>query len=277
MATTAPPHPAAIGYDCLAPFYDQFTAGYAYEAWIEAIESRAFAHGLRRGRALDLACGTGKSTVPLLSRGYSVQACDISEGMIRQAREKFPELADLFSVADMRELPDLGRFDLVLCLDDAVNYLLGDDDLEAAFTSVARVLDGEGIFAFDVNSLLTYRTAFAETQVLEDDELFFAWRGEASPAIRPGEGASATVEIFARRPSGSWERHTMRHIQRHHPRQAIFSALERAGLECCAVFGQHPGAILEEDPDEQSHIKLVYLARHRGSDTRQGGDLRAGH
>src|SRR5947209_4657044 len=156
MATIAAPQPAAIGYDCLAPFYDQFTAGYAYDDWIDAIESRALAHGLRRGRALDLACGTGKSTTPLVARGYTVQGCDISEGMIRQAREKLPELAGAFSVADMRELPDFGRFDLVLCLDDAVNYLLGDDDLEAAFASVARVLADGGIFAYDVNSLLTY-------------------------------------------------------------------------------------------------------------------------
>lgn len=267
MASIAAPHPAAVGYDCLAPFYDQFTAGYAYDAWIDAIESRALARGLRPGRALDLACGTGKSTVPLLARGYSVRGCDISEGMIRQAREKLPALADAFSVADMRDLPDLGRFELVLCLDDAVNYLLGEDDLEAAFGSVARVLADGGLFAFDVNSLLTYRTSFAETHVVEDEELVFAWRGEASPAIRPAEGASATVEIFARRPGGLWERHTMRHIQRHHPRQAIFSALDRAGLECCAAFGQHPGAVLEEDPDEESHIKLVYLAKQRGSDT----------
>ncbi len=276
MASIAAPQPGAVGYDCLAPFYDQLTAGYAYDAWIDAIESRALAHGLRRGRALDLACGTGKSTLPLLARGYTVQGCDISEGMIRQAREKLPALADVFSVADMRDLPDLGQFDLVLCLDDAVNYLLGDDDLEGAFASVARVLADGGVFAFDVNSLLTYRTSFAKTQVLEEEDLLFAWRGEASPAIRPGEGASATVEIFAQRPGGCWERHTMRHVQRHHPRQAIFSALGRAGLECCAVFGQHPGAVLEAGPDEESHIKLVYLAKHCGPDDDTGGDLDAG-
>jgi hypothetical protein len=74
------------------------------------------------------------------------------------------------------------------------------------------------------------------------------------------------VEIFAERPGGCWERHKMRHVQRHHPRQAIFSALSRAGLECCAAFGQHPGAVLEDDPDEESHIKLVYLARRCASD-----------
>jgi SAM-dependent methyltransferase len=266
MSPIAAANAAAIGYDCIAPFYDRFTAAYAYEPWIAAIEERAFAHGLRGRRALDLACGTGKSTLPLISRGYEVRGCDISEEMIRRARQKLPELADAFSVADMRHLPELGEFDLVLCLDDAVNYLLDDAELEAAFAGVAGVLAPGGIFAFDVNSLLTFRTSFAETEVREDDDLLFAWRGEGSPALQAGEGASATVEIFAQRGDGLWQRHTMRHVQRHHPRQAIQSALDNAGLECCAVYGQHRGAILEDQADEESHIKLVYLARRTQSD-----------
>jgi SAM-dependent methyltransferase len=253
--------PAAAGYDCIAPFYDQFTADYVYGRWIDAIETQALELGLSGRRALDLACGTGKSSLPLLERGYSVRGCDISEGMIERARLKWPELAGIFSVADMRDLPQLGEFDLVLCLDDAVNYLLTDDDLEATFRGVARVLAPGGIFAFDVNSLLTYRTCFAETEVREEPGLLFAWRGEAAPTLQPAEGASATVEIFAQSRDGGWERHTMRHVQRHHPRSAICNALERAGLRCCATFGQHSGAILEEDVDEESHIKLVYFAK----------------
>lgn len=266
MASIAATDAAALGYDCIAPFYDQFTAAYAYEPWIEAIEQRAFMHGLDGRRALDLACGTGESAFPLLSRGYAVCGCDISEEMIGQARQKLPEHADAFSVADMRDLPALGEFDLVLCLDDAVNYLLDDSELESAFAGVARVLAPDGIFAFDVNSLLTYRSCFSETEVREIDDLLFVWRGEASPALRPGEGASATVEILAQRADGLWERHTMRHVQRHHPRQAIQSALNRAGLDCVAVYGQHRGAILEDQADEETHIKLVYLAKPMNPD-----------
>src|SRR5579864_3075593 len=263
MAVITASDPVAVGYDCIAPFYDHFTAGYAHDAWVGAIEQRALAMGLRGDRALDVACGTGESTLPLVSRGYSVCGCDISEGMIHRARAKLPELADVFSVADMRDLPDLGEFDLVLCLDDAVNYLLSDDDLEAAFASIARVLSPSGIFAFDVNSLLTYRTLFAETEIREQPGLLFAWRGEAASTLQPAEGATATLEIFVADSDGLWERRTMRTVQRHHPRQAICSALARAGLRCCAAYGQHPGAILEEDADEASHIKLVYFAKRQ--------------
>ena len=130
-----PPRP--LYHELLAPHYDDFTAAYAHDAWVNAIERRATELGLTGRRALDLACGTGKSTLPLLARGYSVLACDISEGMVREARRKLPEYSDAFLVADMRDLPAVGEFDLVLCLDDAVNYLVSDEELEATFAGVA--------------------------------------------------------------------------------------------------------------------------------------------
>jgi SAM-dependent methyltransferase len=269
VALAAPPDVAlaptraqvAIDYDCLAPFYDEFTAGYAYEPWIAAIEERAVALGLRGRRALDIACGTGKSTEPLIARGYSVAACDISSRMLQQARHKHPAHAAAFFQADMRELPPIGPFDLVICLDDAINYLLSAEDLEATFAGVARVLAPGGVFAFDVNSLLTYRTAFAETAVKEADGIRFIWRGEAGPSLAPRAAASASVDILTQCRDGIWERRTMRHRQRHHPPEAIYPALRRAGLICRATFGQHRGARLERRADEARHIKLVHFAQ----------------
>jgi SAM-dependent methyltransferase len=261
MATVIELDQAASAYDVLAPYYDDFTAGYAYEAWIAAIERRALSLGLEGRRALDLACGTGNSTGPLLARGYSVLACDISPGMIQEARRKYPDRAGSFMVADMRDLPALGRFDLVLCLDDAINYLLSTDELNAAFGSVARVLSPSGVFAFDLNSLLTYRTAFAEDTVKEGDGVLLAWKGETQPTFEDGEIGSATVAIFTEREDGTWDRRSMRHVQRHHSPQAVRLALARAGLEC-VLAGQHPGARLEDTFDDERHIKIVYFARH---------------
>ena len=83
MSAITEPNHTTVAYDVLAPYYDHFTAGYAYEPWIAAIERRAIALGLRGKRALDLACGTGNSTAPLLARGYSVRGCDISPVALR--------------------------------------------------------------------------------------------------------------------------------------------------------------------------------------------------
>jgi SAM-dependent methyltransferase len=256
---------AASAYDCIAPHYDDFTAGYAYEPWITPILERARSYGLRGRRALDLACGTGASSAPLTARGYSVLGCDISTGMVAEAQRKYPEHADSFFVADMRALPALGQFDLVLCLDDAVNYLLSEEELELTFASVAAALSPSGVFAFDVNSLLTYRTAFSQVLIKEADGVFMAWRGECDPDFEPGGIGTAAVEIFSERGDGGWERTAMRHVQRHHPPRAVQAALARAGLEC-ELAGQHPGARLEDSVDDERHIKVVYFARHARRD-----------
>lgn len=275
MTLLTGPSQAAYAYDVLAPYYDDFAAGYAYERWMAAIEDRAVALGLSGRRALDLACGTGKSTAQLIARGYSVLACDISPGMIAQARRRYPEHADGFLVADMRDLPELGEFDLILCLDDAVNYLLSADDLAAAFSCAARALAPSGIFAFDVNSLRTYRTTFSLDTVREGDGVLLAWKGESEPTFARGEVGTARVEIFVSRQDGLWERRSMRHVQRHHPPDTIRSALSCAGLEC-VVAGQHPGARLEDGFDDESHIKLVYFARHASACRRHASACRPG-
>jgi SAM-dependent methyltransferase len=253
--------PPAIAYDRLAPHYDDFTAGYQHDRWIGAIEKIARALGQRGRRALDIGCGTGRSTGPLFDRGYSVQACDISPAMVAIARVKFPSHRDSFFEADMRELPRHGDYDLVLCLDDALNHLLTEEDLRATFDGVARLLSPTGMFVFDVNSLRTYRTAFAHTMIRESERRFFAWRGEAQASHQAGDGTAATVEVFTERDDGLWERTSSRHAQRHHSQATIRRLLAAAPLECCAVRGQSPGAHLEETVDEDRHTKIVYFVR----------------
>src|SRR5690348_17252562 len=119
---------ATGAYDTLAPAYDLLTAGYAYERWLTALERLAHEHGLRGHRVLDVACGTGKSFEPLLDRGYEVTACDGSPEMAAIAAERAAGRARVH-VADMRELPRYGAFDLVLCLDDAINHLVDPGDV----------------------------------------------------------------------------------------------------------------------------------------------------
>ena len=63
--------------------------------------------------------------------------------MITQANSKVGTRARLLT-ADIRDLPDLGTFELISCLDDAVNYLLDESELDG--TSMHEVVaDGEAV------------------------------------------------------------------------------------------------------------------------------------
>jgi hypothetical protein len=62
------------------------------------------------------------SFMPFLARGFSVTGLRLLDAMLAEAARRALRRAVVH--ADIRALPDLGRFDLVTCFDDALNYLL---------------------------------------------------------------------------------------------------------------------------------------------------------
>jgi SAM-dependent methyltransferase len=254
------PRGAEIAYQAIAPVYDEFTAHHDYELWMGNLLPKLEAHGLNGPRLLDVACGTGKSFIPMLERGWQVTACDISAAMVDLAGAKVGERANL-SVADMRELPVFGEFDLVLCLDDAVNYLLDDDELERALGGMRRNLAPGGLLMFDVNTLQTYRTFFTEEVAIEREGMRLLWHGRSSADAEPRSinEASFEVEPLDGTPDPAVEPHV--HRQHHFPMEDILAALERAGLECLDVYGHGHDAVPHQPLDEIEHTKAVYIAR----------------
>src|SRR6476469_9283751 len=95
-------------YERFAGIYDDFNHRNDYEMWLgrkllPELEQR----GLRKGRVLDVGCGTGRAFPPLLSRGWQIHGCDLSPAMLERARERFGDAVAL-DVADMRKLPVFG-------------------------------------------------------------------------------------------------------------------------------------------------------------------------
>jgi SAM-dependent methyltransferase len=253
---------AARAYAVLAPAYDLITAEYAYGPWLDALERLALGHGLAGRRLLDVACGTGKSFMPLLERGFEVTACDISPEMVAEARYKAAGRAELH-VADMRRLPVLGEFDLITCLDDVINHLLGPVELADAFDCLRANLAPGGLLVFDVNTFAAYREI--PDVVVEDDERLICWRGGLAELSAPGEEAEVVIDVFTHEGDGLWRRSLSRQRHRHHPIEEIRELAEEVGLEVAAVVGQRPGAVLDDELDEQVHRKAVFVMRREGS------------
>jgi SAM-dependent methyltransferase len=257
---------AAEAYEALAPFYDELTREHDYDGWTRHLEETARRFGVSGRNLLDVACGTGKSFLPFLERGYAVTACDISAEMVALASAKAPAV-DLF-VDDVRALDRVGSFDLVTWLDDSVNYLVDDGDLDAALASLARNLAPDGVLVFDVNTLSTYRTTFARDMTVDGPGVFLVWRGGCDGDEEPGCMAELVIEAFGETASGLFERVRSRHVQRHYPRPEVETALAGAGLRTAGVFGQLPDGSLDDLADEGLHHKLVYFAQR----VTKGGD-----
>jgi SAM-dependent methyltransferase len=251
---------AEIAYEAIAPVYDDFTAHHDYELWLGNLLPELKRLGLKGNRLLDVACGTGKSFIPMLQRGWEVTASDISPAMVELARGKVGDAVDL-SVADMRELPDFGRFDLVWCLDDAVNYLLSGEELGQALNGMRRSLGPGGLLMFDVNALEAYRTFFAEEVVVERDGRRLVWKGRSTADAGPGAISEASFEVWPLEGDGSPLIEPEMHRQRHFPEAEVLAELEAAGLECLEVFGHGEDAVLKQPFDDEIHHKAVYIAR----------------
>jgi SAM-dependent methyltransferase len=247
---------ATPAYDALAPFYDAFTAHHDYEQWVAALERLAREHGLRGDRVLDVACGTGKSCAPFVARGYAVTGCDGSQAMLDRARVRLPASVALVR-RDLRALGRLGRFDLVCCIDDGLNYLLHEAELVRALRGMAAQLGPGGVVLFDLNTLATYRGFFATETTVRTPSHDLRWRGRASAAFAPGAIAEAWLDIVARR-GGSVR--TV-HRQRHHTPAVAERALAAAGLELVARRGQDLSGAIERELDELRHTKALYIAR----------------
>jgi SAM-dependent methyltransferase len=104
------------------------------------------------GPILELACGTGRLTIPLALDGHEVVGLDASHAMIRAARAKaeLKRAEAEFVLGDMRRF-DLGRrFSLVIVSCNSLAHLTTNDDIVECLNRIARHLAPGGLLAFDV-------------------------------------------------------------------------------------------------------------------------------
>lgn len=98
-------------------------------------------------RVLDLACGSGRHSLELRRRGFSVVGADISPDLIEIARRDAAEenLDVDFVLSDLRNLEFENEFDLVLNLNDgAIGYLESDEENLRTFEAISRALKPGG-------------------------------------------------------------------------------------------------------------------------------------
>lgn len=262
------PPSARDAYNAWAPGYDEYTARNDHEAWLGgALLPELDERGLRVGCVLDVGCGTGRAFAPLISRGWKVFGCDVSEGMLARAEEKYPGVP--LRRADATDLPawDLD-FDLILLLGDVVNYLAGDGDLERCFDGVARNLAPDGLCLFDTNTIGQMREIFGTPQSQWMSIGSWKWRSTGTAVVAGG--------TFEAELSGAGVEPRI-HRQRHWTRKQVREAEAEAGLECLALLGQSEdgsGILLSDDPDEERDVKLIHIVRRARQRSSRGGGRR---
>lgn len=95
--------------------------------------------GIRKGiKVLDVACGTGVLFPDYLKTGADITGIDISENMVKTAREKFPDVKII--CGDATDFPLEEKFDAIMIYNAFPHF----DEPEKLIKNLAEALDANG-------------------------------------------------------------------------------------------------------------------------------------
>jgi len=167
-------------YDNLATQYDKL-----FEDWQATTKDQA---GIleclfreqgfdRSAKILDCACGIGTQAMGLAALGYDVTASDISEGELAEAKARAAEnnVEIRFVHADFCALSGVftEKFDIIICMDNALPHMLTKEDLESAIKSITDQMTESGIFVAsirDYDALLAEKPPYSPPYIHKTDK-----------------------------------------------------------------------------------------------------------
>jgi SAM-dependent methyltransferase len=202
-------------YDEVAREYaERFAGELAHKPLDRELLSRFASEVRGRGDVYDLGCGPGHTTAFLHDRGVSVRGLDLSQELLRQARQRYPGIE--FEPGDMLALP-LADASLAGVLAFYAIVHFSPAGLRRALAQMHRVLRPGGLLllAFHVGEGSIHVEGFLGRPVALDF-VFFSPAAVTDELVRAGFEAVEVIErdpypeveypsrrayLFARRPS----------------------------------------------------------------------------
>ncbi len=99
---------------------------------------------------LDLCCGAGSLLKYICSHKFRATGVDISRYQLHYAGQNAPKARLLCQ--DIRKLSLPGKYDIISCMFDSLNYFTSKQDLSKVFKKVQRHMTQNGLFIFDMNT-----------------------------------------------------------------------------------------------------------------------------
>ncbi len=103
----------------------------------------------RNGTCLDIGCGAGRYSELTSKKGMTSFGLDLSMPLLRVAQKETSSEVKLVC-ADMRALPFIKPFDLIICLFTSFGYFKSDAEHLQLIDSMARLLKSDGCLIIDL-------------------------------------------------------------------------------------------------------------------------------
>lgn len=119
--------------------------------WIGESEIISRYFNKKQATVLDLGCGSGRTTIPLHTLGFRVTGVDLTEAMIRAAKEiaSSKNLDIAYQIGDATALDfEDNSFDYILFSNQGWSQIPGKENRLSALKEMRRVLKHDGILVF---------------------------------------------------------------------------------------------------------------------------------
>jgi SAM-dependent methyltransferase len=182
-------------------------------------------HNLKRGRIVELGCGSGTLARIFLKKGYTLHGIDYSQSMVLLARTNAP--SGTFVVGSLWNSA-VPRCDIVLSVGECLNYEFAahntPEKLRKLFGRVHAALTPGGLFAFDFLCERQPQQPVPQYRFTEGSDWHVAVERHERRNI-------ITRRIVTFRKIGrNYRRSVEVHVQRRFRRQDIRKMLEKAGF-----------------------------------------------
>jgi SAM-dependent methyltransferase len=216
------------------------------------------------GRVLEIGVGAGRVTRYLCPIASELHGIDISTAMVRRASMVCPEAA--LVVRDLREIGVYGEavFDAVFASFNVVD-VLGHDDREELFESLARILVPGGTLIFSSHNRAAIGTVRGPVGQLIDDIGHLRLKRSMAGVVRLPRRVSNRARVRALEVEGSTysiindSAHDYALAQYYIDRDEQLQQLERHGLHLEACFDLS-GAAIDSGLRAERATELYYVA-----------------
>lgn len=144
-----PPPKRVDEYQVLSKVYSHLMKSVDYKAWAKYIHALVKEYLSENPKVLELASGNCRLAKQLEKNYKNIYVSDLSIQMLNSASDyDSPKIC-----CDMTSLPFKGKFDLIICAFDSINYLTSKNKIRIFFEEVRMLMNSDSIFMFDASML----------------------------------------------------------------------------------------------------------------------------
>ena len=194
----------------------------------------------KNAKIIDLCCGQGKHAFLFAQQGFEVYGFDLSRTLLQVAKYKTDQSNNTFFIqADMRYLPAMHSFDLLLNLFTSFGYFETDIENKTVFQQFHQALKTGGYFVFDyfhtpyiLANLERYKSEQIGDLTVEQERFIEGSRVQKIIRLNRQGKQSTFYES----------------VKMYKPDQ-IIKMMEETSLSVRYIFGDYKGSPLSEDSE----------------------------